>query len=91
MEIEQLVQWATAAAAMKSYSSPLMTLGNAAAAHVRLIVWCKTCGHRIEPEAAEMAKRYGPETTVIDWSKRLVCSLCGSHDSDMVVTGTARR
>jgi DNA modification methylase len=35
-----------------------------------------------------MAKRYGPETTVTDWSKRLDCSASGSHD--MVMTGTER-
>jgi hypothetical protein len=38
-----------------------MTLGNAAAAHVRLIVWCRDCGHRVEPAPAEMASRYGSE------------------------------
>jgi hypothetical protein len=26
-----------------------MTLGNAAAAKVRLIVWCKDCQHQVEP------------------------------------------
>jgi hypothetical protein len=36
-----------------------MTLGNAAAAHVRLIVWCKGCQHQVEPDPAEMAARYG--------------------------------
>ena len=76
---------------MKAYTGPAMTLGNAAAAHVRLIVWCKACGHQIEPEPAEMAQRYGPETTVIEWSRRLVCAICGSRDTDMVVTGTERR
>jgi hypothetical protein len=44
-----------------------MTLGNAAAARVRLIVWCKDCRHQIEPDPAEMAQRYGAETTVLDW------------------------
>jgi hypothetical protein len=39
-----------------------MTLGNAAAARVRLIVWCKACGHRVEPDPAEQAERYGAET-----------------------------
>ena len=53
-----------------------MTLGNAAAARVRLIVWCKDCRHQIEPDAAEMAQRYGAETPVFDWSARLVCSRC---------------
>jgi hypothetical protein len=77
-----------------------MTLGNAAAARVRLIVrclsfgepygfgGCRNCRYQVEPAAAplraaeggssadpaEMARRYGPETTVIDWSKRFFCS-----------------
>jgi hypothetical protein len=49
-----------------------MTLGNAAAARVRLIVWCKGCGHRVEPDAAEMTERYGADTTVPEWRDRLV-------------------
>jgi hypothetical protein len=32
---------------------------------------------------AEMARRYGPEIPVADWHKRLVCSRCGSRDTDM--------
>jgi hypothetical protein len=57
-----------------------MTLGNAAAAHVRLIVWCTACRHQVEPDPAEMAERYGAEMTVPDWRGRLVCSRCGSRD-----------
>jgi len=64
-----------------------MTLGNAAAARVRLIVWCKACGHRVEPDAAEMAGRYGAETAVPDWREPLVCS----RAAHMVVAGTERR
>jgi hypothetical protein len=30
-----------------------------------------------------MARRYGPEMTVPDWRKRLVCSRCGGHDTGM--------
>jgi hypothetical protein len=56
-----------------------MTLGNAAAARVRLIVWCKECSHQVEPDPAEMAQRYGAETPVLDWRERLVCSKCGSR------------
>ena len=52
---------------MKSSPDPPMTLGNAAAARVRLIVWYKACGHRVEPDPAEMATRYGAETSVLDW------------------------
>jgi hypothetical protein len=33
---------------MKSTPRPADNLGNAAAARVRLIVWCKDCGHRLE-------------------------------------------
>ena len=53
---------------LKPYTGPPMTLGNAAAARVRLIVWCKDCRHRVEPDPAEMAARYGAEMTVPDWS-----------------------
>ena len=39
---------------MKSEPGPPMTLGNAAAARVRLIVWCKACSHQVEPDPAEL-------------------------------------
>jgi hypothetical protein len=68
-----------------------MTLRNAAAAKVRLIVWCRDCGRQAEPDPAKMAERYRPETTVPDWHARLACSGCGSHQVDFVVTGTDRR
>ena len=75
---------------MNSYSGPPMTLGNAASAHVRLIVWCKSCQHQVEPDPADQANRYGPRMPVLAWRARLVCSSCGGRDIDMVVTGTAR-
>jgi hypothetical protein len=64
-----------------------MTLGGAAAASVRLIVWCKACQHQVEPDPAEQARLYGAETSVLDWRDRLVCSRCGSRAVDMVLTG----
>jgi hypothetical protein len=67
-----------------------MTLGIAAAAGVRLIIWCKECRHQVEPDPAEMAARYGAETPVLDWRERLVCSQCGGRQADMVLTGTKR-
>ena len=67
-----------------------MTLGVAAAAGVRLIVWCKECQHQVEPDPIEMANRYGAGTSVLDWRERLVCSRCGGRQVDMVVTGTQR-
>jgi hypothetical protein len=69
------------------YSGPPMTLGNAAAARVRLIVWCLDCRHQVEPDPAEMAQRYGAEMSVPDWHKRLVCGQCGGRRVDFVVTG----
>jgi hypothetical protein len=68
-----------------------LTLGNAAAARVRLIVWCKACQHQVEPDAAEIAERYGAATAVLDWRDRLACSHCGGRHVDMVPTGTERR
>src|SRR5690348_4360335 len=74
--------------------------------HGRLLRWqfdTVTLAHRCRrgastpsPQAeagrrpAEMARRYRPETPVPDWRNRLVCSRCGSHDTDMVVTGERR-
>jgi hypothetical protein len=68
-----------------------MTLGNAANAKERLIVWCKTCSHQVEPDPAEMARQYGAGTGALDCRERLVCSECGGRQVDMVVTGTQRR
>jgi Zn finger protein HypA/HybF involved in hydrogenase expression len=76
---------------VKSEVGPPVTLGSSAAAGVRLIVWCRHCGHQVEPDPAEQAELYGTETTLIDWHARLSCSKCGSRQVDMVVTGTRRR
>jgi hypothetical protein len=73
---------------MKSQPGPPMTLGAAAAAQVRLIVWYKACQRQVEPDPAEMAARYGADTSVLDWRERLVCSKCRERQADMVVTGT---
>ena len=67
-----------------------LTLGNAAATRARFIVWCLDCRHQTEPDPAEMAARYGTETTVPDWHHRLVCSQCGSRRVDFVITGDER-
>jgi len=48
---------------------------------------CKACRHRVEPDPAEQAERYGAEVPVLKWRERLVCSACGSRDIDMVVSG----
>jgi hypothetical protein len=68
-----------------------MMPGNAAATRVLLIVWCRDCGHQVEPDPAEMAARYGAKTLVLDWRRRLICSRCGSRQIDMVVSGPERR
>jgi hypothetical protein len=41
-----------------------MTLGGAAAAGVRPIVWCLDCGHQVKPDPAEMVEHYDAEMTV---------------------------
>ena len=65
-------------------TSPLMTLGAAAAAHVGLIVWCRDCGHQVEPDPVE-------QVPVLEWREELVCSRRGSRQVDMVASGTERR
>jgi hypothetical protein len=67
-----------------------MTLGNAAAPRVRLIVWYKECRYQVEPDPAEMARRYGAEMRVLEWRERLGCTRCGGRGVDMVVTGERR-
>jgi hypothetical protein len=67
-----------------------MTLGAAAAAQVCPILWCNTRQHQVEPDAAEIAARYGADTSGLNWRDRLVCSKCGSRQVDMVVTGKRR-
>jgi hypothetical protein len=67
-----------------------MTLGNVATTRVRLIVWCNGCQHKVEPDPAEQARRYGAEMPVLEWRERLVCSQCGGRQVDMVVPGERR-
>ena len=67
-----------------------MTLGAAAAAEVRVIVWRRDCRRQVEPDAAGLASRFGADTILLDWKKRLVCTGCGSRNVDMVVSGTKR-
>jgi len=49
-----------------------MTLEGAAAAKLRLAVWCKACGHQSEPDLAEQARWYGPATPVPEWRQQAV-------------------
>jgi len=70
---------------MKSQPGPPMTLGNAANAKVRLIVWCKARQHQLEPDAAEMART--PQAS-IGASGSSALSAVGL-EVDFVVTGTA--
>jgi hypothetical protein len=71
-------------------STAPMTLGQALAARVRVICWCKTCQHRAEPNVADQVARYGADTPVTDWARRLRCSACKGHEVDFVVSGATR-
>jgi hypothetical protein len=42
---------------MNAYHGLPMTLGNAVAAKLRLIVRCKECGYQVEPDSGEMTTR----------------------------------
>jgi hypothetical protein len=67
---------------MKSGSGLPATLGSTAAVGARIVVWCKACNHQVGPDPAAMAERYGADTSVHDWHKRLVCSHCGGREID---------
>jgi hypothetical protein len=73
----------------KGESAP-MTLGQAVAAQVRLIVWCKSCDHRADPDIATQIAQHGSGMTVIDWARLLRCTECGAREADFVVTGERR-
>ena len=64
----------TAATPVKREPGPPMTLGNAAAARVRLIVWCKGCGHQVEPHPARTLLWLGIGMLVL-----LALGLAGQH------------
>jgi hypothetical protein len=53
-----------------------MTLGGAAAAGVRIIVWCKACRHQVEPDPTEFAERYGAGVSV--WIGAISSSVPGA-------------
>jgi hypothetical protein len=42
------------------------------------------------PSSKGRRRRYGAETILPDWHKRLVCGQCGSRNIDSVVTGAKR-
>jgi hypothetical protein len=49
-----------------------MTFGNAAEAELRLILWCRSCGHQVEPDSVQLVDRKGADTPVLDWRERLI-------------------
>jgi hypothetical protein len=65
---------------MKSEPDPRMTLGNAAKAELRLIVWCHRCKRHLEPDPAVLVERHDADTPVLDRCERLVCSKCGGRE-----------
>ena len=64
-----------------------LTLGNALAAQVNLIVRCKSCGRTTEPDVADQVGRYGAELPVPELAARLTVSACGGRQVDFVVSG----
>jgi hypothetical protein len=54
-------------------------------------LWCEKCVRQVEPDPGEMAARYGTNTSILDWRKRLVYSACGSRHADAVLSGAKLR
>jgi hypothetical protein len=67
-----------------------MTLGNAAAARARLVVWCKACRHGANPTPPSRLAGMDQRRQSLTGAKRLVCSKCGSRNVNMVMTGAKR-
>jgi len=67
-----------------------MTLSRPLAAKVRLIVWCKACGHPAEPAVADQVASYGGAAAVINSARRQRCSACDGREVDFVVSGATR-
>jgi hypothetical protein len=71
----------------------------AAAARVRLTVWCRKCrivgarnaATRSSPTPPRWPPGCGAETPLLDWRERLVCSRRGRRQVDLVVSGGRRR
>ena len=72
---------------MNAYRGPPMTLGNAAAASVRFVVWCLDCRHQAEPDPAEMAERYGAAMPVPDWRRRWSAAAAAAGASIWLLPG----
>ena len=69
----------------KGESEP-MTVGQALAAHVRLIAWCKSCNHRAEPDLATQVAQHGRSglgAAAALYGMRCACA-------DFVVSGAVR-
>jgi hypothetical protein len=78
------------AASRGTGESAPMTLGQALTAQVRLIVWCKSCDHRAEPDIATQVAQHGSGMTVLDWARLLRCTECGAREADFIVSGDSR-
>src|SRR5215472_5957525 len=77
---------------MKPYRGPPMTLGNAATARVRFIVWCRDCGHQVEPDPAAMPNATAPRrrcrSGASAWSARTRSNAKRAAEK-MITDGTA--
>ena len=69
---------------------PIGASGTPQREHANTFLQYIACGHRSEPDPADQARWYGPQTPMPEWRRRLVCSQCGSRDVDMVVIGEKR-
>ena len=67
-----------------------MTPGQALAAHVQIIAWCKSCDYRADSDMAVHVTQHCAGMTVLDWARLLRCTECSARDADFVVTGERR-
>ena len=74
----------------ESEDGPPMTLRNAAAAHVRLIVWCKASGHRVNLTPPKWRDATAPRLLFPSRISGSSVLVAGVSIPDMVVTSERR-
>ena len=75
---------------MKPYVGSPMALGAAAGAQSAVDRLVQILPPQREPDPGEEARLCGGGLSVLDSRDRLVCSRCGQHDIDMIVTESRR-
>lgn len=62
-----------------------VVIGDAVRDRRRLWAYCELCGHQRHLDPAELARRVGYDTALVDLRKRMKCTECGGREVDVRV------